>query len=219
MKNFGTLLILAGSLLFSSCLLQQPIAGVGQAQGTSTTTTTTANGQPDMGNLGGVLGNIISGIIGSTTTTQATLVGTWSYYEPAVQFESENLLVKAGGAAAAARVEEQLVPYYQKVGITRGNLVFTFDKNGNMTYAIGGGQPVAATYVFDNNTKTVNITTRMGFTLKAYVTIAGTNMSLCFDSSKILSLISLFGAGSNANIGSIANSFDGMKTGFKFNRR
>lgn len=217
MKKFFLLIVPTCLLAFSSCLLQQPVVGQGQTQGS----TTTANGQSgmDMSDLGGVLGNIISGITGSYTTTQASLVGTWSYYEPAVQFESENLLVKAGGAAAAANVEQKLVPYYQKVGIAPGRLVFSFDNAGNMTYAIGGGQAVPATYVFDNASKTVTITTRMGLTLKAYVTISGNKMSLCFDSSKLLNLISAFGSNSASGIGAVAGTYDGMKTGFKFNRR
>lgn len=221
MKKFAFLCFPACLLAFSSCLMQQPVVGQGQPQG-STTTTPSTNAQPgmDLGNLGGVLGNIISGITGSYTTTQASLVGTWSYYEPAVQFESENLLVKAGGAAAAAKVEQKLVPYYQKVGITPGRLVFTFDNAGNMSYSIGGGQAVPATYVFDNTAKTVTITTRMGLSLMAYVTISGNQMSLCFDSSKLLSLMAVLGSnGGGSGIGSVASSFEGMKTGFKFNRK
>ena len=59
--------------------------------------------------------NIIGSILGSfgNTTDQASILGTWTYQEPAVQFTSDNLLAKAGGSIASAKVVEHLEPYYE----------------------------------------------------------------------------------------------------------
>lgn len=179
-------------------------------------------GASSAGNLGGIIGNIIASVTGSLTTTQANLIGTWTYTEPCVQFESDNLLKKAGGAAAAAKVENQLVSIYNMVGITPGKLVFTFTNDGNVSYQIGS-RTFNGTYTFDSKNKMVNIKTASGMNVNAYVTISGRSMSLCFDSSKVLSLFSA--AGSLANISStlgtiagLAQNFNGMKTGFKFQK-
>ena len=44
-------------------------------------------------------------IIGDKLTTAESFVGTWEYVSPACKFESDNLLAKAGGEAAAVQVE------------------------------------------------------------------------------------------------------------------
>lgn len=226
-------LMAACCLTLNSCLAPMPATGT-QPTGQSTGTTQNQPAGQDPLNgilgdivgaaneqtgLGDVLGNILSSVTGSITTTQANLIGTWTYYEPCVQFESENLWTQAGGAAAATKVEQKLVNVYKMAGITPGKLVFTFANNGQVTYNLGGRQ-LNGTYVFDSKSKTVTITTASGMNLTSYVTISGQNMSLCFDSTKLLNLISAFG-GSNTtlgNLGSIAQSYSGMKTGFKFKK-
>lgn len=229
-KTFA--LMAACSLTLTSCLAPMPATGT-QPAGQASGTTQNQPGSQDPLNgmlgdivgaanetgLGDVLGNILSSVTGSITTTQANLIGTWTYYEPSVQFESENLWTQAGGAAAATKVEQKLVNVYKMAGITPGKLVFSFANNGQMTYNLGGRQ-LNGTYVFDSKSKTVTITTASGMNLTSYVTISGQNMSLCFDSTKLLNLISAFG-GSNTtlgNIGTIAQSYSGMKTGFKFKK-
>ena len=42
------------------------------------------------------------------TSTKVDLTGTWSYNSSAVEFKSENLLMKAGGMAAATMAESKL---------------------------------------------------------------------------------------------------------------
>lgn len=166
----------------------------------------------------GVLGNILGSVTGNATTTQANLIGTWTYTQPAVQFTSQNLLTQAGGAAAATKVEEKLVTYYKMVGITSGRLKFTFDNANNVTYTLGN-HTYQGTYVFDTNEKTVTITSaNTGMSVKAYVTISGQQMSLCFDSTKVLSLFNAVSQSFNRTMSGVASQFDGMKTGFKFSR-
>ena len=165
-----------------------------------------------------LLGNLISSVTGSATTTQANLIGTWSYTEPSVQFESENLLTQAGGSAIATKVESKLATYYKMVGITAGRVTFTFDESGNVTYTLGS-RSFSGTYTFDSSAKTVTIATSTGLSIKAYVTISGSAMSLCFDSSKVLSLFTSLSSSFNKTVSSLAGSYSGMKTGFKFEKK
>ncbi|MBR5715355.1 MAG: DUF4923 family protein [Bacteroidales bacterium] len=179
---------------------------------------TSANSTSKGGNLGSVLGNVISSVTGSATTTQANLVGSWTYNEPAVQFESKNLLTKAGGAAAATKVENKLATFYNMMGIRTGRVNFIFDNNGGVTYTLGS-RSYKGTYTFDKQSKTVTMTTPSGQNLKAYVTISGNNMSLCFDSTKVLNLFTTISKSYNSTISALAGNYDGMKTGFKFTRK
>ena len=96
-----------------------------------------ANAQ-DIKSIGNVIGNVISAVTGDMTTTKESLIGNWSYSQPAVQFESDNLLTKAGGAASAAQAENKLATYFKLVGLKEGALTFSFAEDGNCTYGVGG---------------------------------------------------------------------------------
>lgn len=210
-KKLFLSIMVATCLTCSSCLTMQ---------GTSAAAPTT-DSAAQQGQLSDIIGNILSSVTGSMTTTQANLIGTWTYTQPCVQFESDNLLAQAGGAAAATRVESRLESVYKMAGITPGKLIFTFDKEGNVSYTIGS-RKLNGTYVFDAKNKTVVITTATGMKITAYVTISGNNMSLCFDSSKVLSLFSAVGnmniSESISSIAGVIQNFKGMKSGFKFTR-
>lgn len=169
-----------------------------------------------------LLGNLIASLTGNYTTTQANIMGTWTYTEPAVQFESQNLLTQAGGTTAATKIESWLTGIYQQVGITSGHMSFTFSQNNQLTCTIGG-RSMAGTYVFDNAAKTVTITnSTTGHSLKAYVTISGNNMSLCFDTTRLLSIFSnsqLSNVSTTmSTLSALSQNFNGMKTGFKFTK-
>lgn len=60
--------------------------------------------------LGDILGGIGKAIIGDKATTEEGIKGTWLYTGPACEFESDNLLAKAGGTAAAATIESSCRP-------------------------------------------------------------------------------------------------------------
>ena len=56
------------------------------------------------------LANVIGDVLSTDKIDVASISGTWSYKEPAVSFKSDNLLKKAGGAAAATAIAEKLAP-------------------------------------------------------------------------------------------------------------
>ena len=94
---------------------------------------------------GSLLGNIISTFASGISTNQNTIIGTWSYTQPCVQFESESLLAKAGGTLVANKVETTLATYYQKVGIKPGAFQMAFGQDGTLQYAIGSRPEQALT--------------------------------------------------------------------------
>ena len=77
----------------------------------------------------------ISKVVNAITGTPETIdmTGTWNYKGSAVEFESENLLMKAGGAAAATMAENKLDEQLSKVGIKAGQMNFTFNADSTFT--------------------------------------------------------------------------------------
>ena len=79
------------------------------------------------GVLSGLQG-LVEGLISKSNLTEADLVGNYKYSAPAVAFQSDNLLKKAGGSAAAGVITAKIAPYYEKVGITSLTATFNEDK-------------------------------------------------------------------------------------------
>jgi len=219
-----TACVLSAAVTFVSC-------GFGQ-QGT--TSGSNANMAATGANvLGALLGGggtganaatgILTGVIGMLTSgsQSGSIIGTWSYSEPSVEFESENLLAQAGGAVIANQVAGKISPYYERIGIKPGAFTITFKEDKTCTVS-AFGQTQAANYEYDAKAHTLKITGQtFGLSFgTTYVTVGGNQMSITLDASKLLSVAQTFGAQSgNATVGSLsqlASSFKGMKTGFKF---
>ena len=77
------------------------------------------------------ISKVVNAITGNTETIDMT--GTWSYKSSAVEFESDNLLMKAGGAAAATMAENKLNEQLSKIGIKDGQMSFTFNADSTFT--------------------------------------------------------------------------------------
>lgn len=171
------------------------------------------------GNTGSLIGNIVSTFAGGITTNKSTIVGKWTYVQPCIQFESENLLAKAGGSLVATRAEAKLADLYNKIGIKPGALTFVFNNDNTCQYAVGS-RVMQGKYVFDSATKTMTITTQTGMQIKAFVSVTGNNMGLTFDVSKLLQLVSGISAKSSSlgSLTSIIGNFSGMKAGFTFSK-
>ncbi len=104
---------------------------------------------------GSILGNIISTFGGGTSVSQSSLVGTWTYQKPCVQFESESLLAKAGGSLMASKIETKLDSYYQKIGVRAGVCKFVFGKDNTLQYTVGE-KTYQGTYKFDSSKRQVS---------------------------------------------------------------
>ena len=197
----------------------QQTVGAGDILGAILTNST---GGSTAASTGNVLGDIISVFAGDILTNKNFLVGTWNYQKPCVQFESENLLAKAGGSIVSSKVEATLESYYQKVGIKPGACKFVFNKDNSLQYTIGSKtyKGSYSSYTFDSNKKTLTITTALGNQVTAYVSIAGTTMGLTFDASKLLTLVNSASAVSSSlsSISAIASNYSGMKLGFEFSK-
>ena len=143
------------------------------------------------------------------------------YTGSAIEFESDNLLQKAGGAVAATAAEKKLDEQLAKVGIKAGQMSFTF--NADSTFSAKVGQKsMKGSYSYDASTQKVNLKFAKLIGMNAKVNATSTTMDLLFESDKLLKLITFLSSKSSnstlKSIGSLANSYDGMMLGFSLQK-
>lgn len=171
--------------------------------------------------LKSILSGVAKAVVGNKATTATSIIGTWSYAGPKCQFESENLLAKAGGEVAANEVEEKMQSVYDKVGMN--NIQYTFNEDGTYSYKMKK-RTVSGTYVFDDTAKTMTMKGKLGIKTVAHVTVTGNEMSLVFNADKLMSVLkTITGAASKVNstaatINSVAGSYDGLMLGFELKK-
>lgn len=171
----------------------------------------------------GILGDVLS----TNKLTVQQLEGTWSYSAPAVTFISDNLLEKAGGAAAAETVEGKLEPIYKLTKLNQ--LKFTVYSQSNFTIGVGkiklSGTIVAsadenATANFILKFKSLGKST---MDVNAYVTKSiDSSMTLTFDITKLIAIMQeVSKIAKSSSITTIVNalaSFDGICAGFELKK-
>jgi len=171
--------------------------------------------------LKSILSGVAKAVVGNKATTASSIIGTWTYSGPECQFESENLLAKAGGEMAAKEVEEKMIAVYNKVGMN--NIQYTFNEDGTYSYQMKK-RTVTGSYVFDDAAKTITMTGKLGLKTVAYVTVTGNDMSMVFKADKLMSILkTITGAASKVNstaatINSVAEAYDGLMLGFELKK-
>ena len=169
-------------------------------------------------------GSIISGIIGKLTSSVAEtkITGTWSYTEPTIQFESENFLAKAGGIAVAKTIVDKIKPFYERLNMNKGFIIITLSDDGTCVFNMNGNE-YPCNYDYDKENNIIVFNSSIGFNISAFVTVSSTNLTLTFDTKKLLTIAQTFGANSTnstiSTLSSLAAQYNGMKTGFLFERK
>ena len=162
------------------------------------------------------ISKVVNAITGNTETIDMT--GTWSYKSSAVEFESDNLLMKAGGPAAAPMAENKLTEQLSKIGIKDGQMSFTFNADSTFTSTVGK-KILKGTYSYNASTKQVDLKYLRLLNLHAKVNYSSNSLELLFNSDKLLKLMAFIGSKSNSTalkaVSSLADNYDGMMLGFE----
>ena len=132
------------------------------------------------------ISKVVNAITGTTESIDMT--GTWSYKGSAVEFESDNLLMKAGGAAAATMAENKLNEQLSKIGIKDGQMSFTFNADSTFTSTVGK-KTLKGTYSYNASTKQVDLKYLKLLNLHAKVNCSSSSLELLFNSDKLLKLM------------------------------
>lgn len=215
-KNILSIAILGVATLFSSCsgstsLLQ----GLNQPTQSQTTNTT-----PDL--LTSSLGNLLGALTGGTSVSQNDLVGTWKYKGADCVFETENLLMKAGGEFAATQVETKVNEYLTKYGLTGNQFEITFNKDNTYSANIKG-RALQGTYSYNPETKKVTLTYLNGLgTISPIVAKNGTTISLLYEADALMNFLTKISATSNnttlSSLSTLLKSYDGMLIGWELQK-
>ena len=178
---------------------------------------TAAAGNAGAQDLKSVLSGVLKSVVGDKTTTEPSIIGTWTYVGPECRFESD----KAGGEVAAKEVEEKIQAVYEKVGMD--GCQYTFSEDGSYSCTIKG-KTSSGTYTFDSDAKTVTMKGKLGIKIVAYVTVTGESMSFVFKADKLMSVLKTVASTASrvnstaSTINSIADSYDGLRLGFELKK-
>ncbi|HJD77362.1 MAG TPA: DUF4923 family protein [Bacteroides reticulotermitis] len=179
-----------------------------------TTTTIQAQSWTDLFNKDNI-SKVVSAVTGKTEAIN--MIGTWTYRGSAVEFESDNLLMQAGGAAASAVAESKMNEQLSKIGIKDGQMSFTFNADSTFTSTVGK-KKMNGTYSYNAKTKQVNLTYLRLLNMNAKVNCSSGSMELLFNSDKLLKIMAFLGSKTSSaalkTVSSLADQYDGMMLGF-----
>ena len=213
MKKFRSLAaIIAASLTLASC-------GFGT---TAPATTTTAANTTTTGSIlgdvlgqtgGGLLGTVLGSLLGNTTSQQS-LVGTWTYYGPKVVFESENILSQLGGQVVSSNLEAKLGTQLQKMGFKAGQSALVLNSDNTCTLALGS-KSWPGTYTYDASTNKMTLTGVLGLAqMTCTVSVQGGQLYMLFEADKLLSVATSVSAKTASSLSSLLQSYTGLKLGW-----
>lgn len=165
--------------------------------------------------------NIVGNILGTDKLSEKNIIGTWTYNEPCVVFESENVLTQVGATAASNKVEKTLGEQLTKVGIVKGSVILKFNEGGEGIVTSGGKDINIKWAVKDSNLTLTFPVTQQSITVNAKITAGG--LQIAVNADKLLTLVNGFVKNMPANsslssISSLMNTVKGMYVGLKFTK-
>ena len=173
--------------------------------------------------VGNVAADLIGNLLGTAEVTEKTMVGTWSYSQPCVAFESENVLASVGSSLVSTKVEKTMQNGLTKVGFTSGKVVMTLneDKTGTIQY---NGKPVNINWAVEGTNLTLTFPIiNKGVTMNVKQT--GGELQVAMKSDKLLTLLNAITekAGTvNSSLGTLntlTKNVKGMYMGLKFTKK
>ena len=217
------LVAMAGANMANAQSLSDILGKLGSMTG-SQSSSSDSTGSSSKSGLGGTLGNLLEGVFSSSNISVADLQGTWTSSGPAVSFQGDNFLEKAGGVAAAAAIESKLDPYFKQYGLD--GAVLKVDNAGNFALTVkkvqlkGTITETGEKGVFDFNFSAFG-KIKMG-SVKTYIQKTSNSMDVMFDATKMMTIISTVAKISNIStlntLSSILNSYEGLCVGFKMSK-
>lgn len=240
MKKISLLsVLLTGMFFFSNCgLFYQNELGTANAQSilskiaskvssatsssSSSSTSESTSSSSSSTSSSSILTSILSAVLGSSTLSEEDLVGTWNYSGVDCVFESESLLLSAGGEVAATQLEEKLDTYLAKVGIKAGACSYTFDAEGNFSSVIGG-KTLSGTYTLNADESTMKLSYMKGLvSTTVHVAKSGSTLSILYESDKLLTIVkaasTLTGNSTLSTLSSLLDNYDGLLVGLELTK-
>ena len=164
-----------------------------------------------------LVGTLLSSILGNTTSQQ-TLVGTWTYSGPKIVFESENILSSLGGQVVSSNLESKLGTQLGKMGLTAGKSVLTLNADGSCTFSLSN-KTLSGTYVYDASTNKLTLTGIFGLgQMTSTVSVQGNQLYMLFDADKLLNVATSLSSNSTSTLSSLIKNYTGLKLGWSMTK-
>lgn len=166
--------------------------------------------------------DVIGGVVDELTNKEINIEGEWLFEESAIEFESDDLLKKAGGALAASQLKEKMNEALEKIGITKGSIEYKFDATDFSAQM--GKIPTKGTYTINQENKTMTMT-YAGNIIKSEckVKCSGDKLTLLFKADKLLEIVSMIAGKTETSslktLSDLLNGYDGCNIGFEMTRK
>lgn len=171
--------------------------------------------------------NAVNAITGGQTVSTTNIEGTWTYSNPAVALEGDNVLKNITGSVAATEIEKKVQTYCEKFGLKEGTMSYTFNTDSTFK-CLYKGKTINGTYSLNQSDKT--ITMNFGKLLKqssvtsitGSVLLSNNQLDLLFNADKMFSLLSKLSSITNNSTLKLANNlasqYKSMKVGFELKK-
>lgn len=176
-----------------------------------------------MGSSGaGSVVDAVTDLLGINKVNEKNLVGTWTYSEPCVVFESDNVLTNVGGSVFSDKVEKQLANSLDKVAFTQGAVVITLESDKTGTVAFNG-KSASVTWGINESDLTLSFPkAKKEVTMNTKIT--GSTLQLAMNADKLKTVIGAITEKASkvnstlAGINTLMKNVDGMYLGMKFTK-
>lgn len=172
------------------------------------------------------LSKITTSVIDRLTDGQLTekaLLGTWSYTQPGVKFESEDMVTEIAGSALESTVVKRLETAYAYAGIRAGASSLTFNDDDTFSATLGK-YALSGTYEFDASMHVVTLHFAKGKialgTLEGHAYINGKELLLVFPVTKFVDMATTLGSkvSSLATVVALLEKYKNVYIGFAFQK-
>lgn len=172
---------------------------------------------------GDVASDLIGNLLGTSKVSEKSLVGTWTYNQPCVAFESEDVLTTLGSSMVSKKVESTMQKGLTKVGFNSGKVVMTLKEDKTGTIEFNGKNIVVNWAVDGSDLKLTFPIVDKGVTMNAKLT--GSELQLAMKADKLLTLLNTITEKTstvNSSLGTLntlTKNVKGMYMGLKFTKK
>lgn len=166
-----------------------------------------------------VLGTVLGSLLGNKTSANS-IVGTWTYAQPKVVFESENILAKLGSSVASSKLESTLTAQLKKMGFNSGKSTLVLNSDKTCQFNLSG-KTLNGTYSYNSSSSLLTIQGALGMTsVTCTCNVVNGQMYMLFDADKLLGIASSVANASSttSSLSSLLSNYSGLKLGWAMNK-
>ena len=172
---------------------------------------------------GDVASDLIGNLLGTSKVSEKSLVGTWSYNQPCVAFESEDVLTTLGSSMVSKKVESTMQKGLTKVRFNSGKVVMTLKEDKTGTIEFNGKNIIVNWAVDGSDLKLTFPIVDKGVTMNAK--LSESELQLAMKADKLLTLLNAITEKTgtvNSSLGTLntlTKNVKGMYMGLKFTKK